>query len=192
MGIDCARAKANARLEVMDIANLSTGHIFALALSACLLWVVISDARHYIISNALNLTILGLYVLAAILLPIKTWLPDTGTALLVLGVGLGIFALGLMGGGDVKLLVVLSLWTGWHEATLQFLFLTAIMGGLLVVVVLLMRALLPGFWPKNAEGKRTLPRLLTRKEPVPYGIAIAAAFAWMLWTGMVPSLTPVG
>jgi prepilin peptidase CpaA len=107
----------------------------------------------------------------------------------VLAVGLGLFTLGLMGGGDIKLLVVLTLWTGWTAATAQFIFLTAIFGGLLVVVVLLMRAVLPPLWLK-LRPKHNLPRLLTRKQPVPYGIAIAAAFAWLMWTGGITGLEP--
>ncbi len=157
------------------------------ALSAAMLWVMVSDAVHYIISNQLNAFILALYIIAVIALPIYGWLPAIGAAAIVLLLGLGLFALGLMGGGDIKLLVVLSLWTGWGIQTLQFIFLTAIFGGLLVVVVLLLRAICAPLWVK-INPTRNLPRLLTRKQPVPYGIAIAAAFGWMVWTGMIPAL----
>lgn len=159
--------------------------LFCYALSACMLWVVVSDASHYIISNALNLVVLGLYVAASILLPVTPALPALGAAALVLAVGLGLFTLGLMGGGDIKLLVVLTLWTGWSVATPQFIFLTAIFGGVLVFVVLLARFVAPAFWATNGKP---LPRLLTKKQPVPYGIAIAAAFAWLLWTGQVTGI----
>lgn len=163
--------------------------LFIVALSACMFWVVVSDASHYIISNLLNAVLLVIYVVAAFLLPLSPWLPAVGAAALVLAVGLGLFTLGLMGGGDIKLLVVLTLWTGWTAATAQFIFLTAIFGGLLVVVVLLMRAVLPPLWLK-LRPKHNLPRLLTRKQPVPYGIAIAAAFAWLMWTGGIAGLEP--
>lgn len=155
------------------------------ALSACMLWVVVSDASHYIISNTLNLVLLGLYVAAAIMLPVAPVLPALGAAAIVLAVGLGLFTLGLMGGGDIKLLVVLTLWTGWSATTPQFIFLTAICGGLLVFVVLFARFIAPAFWPVNTKP---LPRLLTKKQPVPYGIAIAAAFAWLLWMGEIQGL----
>lgn len=168
------------------LASVHIPQLFAMALSACMCWVVISDASRYIISNQLNGVIVALYVLAAFLLPVQP-LWAIGAAALVLAVGLGLFALGLMGGGDIKLLVALSLWTGWSMATLQFIFATAIFGGLLVFVVLLMRLILPPLWLKLRPTK-TLPRLLTRKQPVPYGIAIAAAFAWMLWHGMIPGI----
>ena len=151
-----------------------------------MLWVVITDASRYIISNRLNLVVLGLYVAAVALIPHMPVLTALATAGIVLAVGLGLFTLGLMGGGDIKLLVVLSLWTGWSETTPQFIFLTAICGGVLVVVVLFARFLAAAFLQK--EGK-TLPRLLTKKQPVPYGIAIAAAFAWLLWTGQIYGLS---
>ena len=150
-----------------------------------MLWVVVSDASRYIISNTLNLVLLGLYAAAAFLLPVAPVGPALGAAVLVLAVGLGLFTLGLMGGGDIKLLVVLSLWTGWSEATPQFIFLTAIFGGLLVFVVLFARFIAPSFWP---VATKPLPRLLTKKQPVPYGIAIAAAFTWLLWTGDIQGL----
>lgn len=161
-----------------------------IALSACMLWVVISDAKHYIISNALNLAVVVLYVIAVVLLPIPLgdWLWALAAAALMLVIGLGFFTLGLMGGGDIKLLVVLSLWTGWGIQTLQFIFLTAICGGILVVIVLLLRLILAPILFK-LRPSHNLPRLLTHKQPVPYGIAIAAAFTWMLWMGAIPALS---
>ena len=161
--------------------------LLMIALSVCMAWVVISDARRYIISNALNIVLIILYIAGVFLLPIHDWLPALGAALIMLIIGLGFFTLGLMGGGDIKLLVVLSLWTGWAVQTLQFVFLTAIAGGLLVVIVLLLRFLLSPLLFK-LRPTRALPRLLTPKQPVPYGIAIAAAFTWLLWTGGVLSL----
>lgn len=150
-----------------------------------MLWVVVTDASRYIISNRLNLVVLGLYGVAVLLLPHMPVLTALATAGVVLAVGLGLFTLGLMGGGDIKLLVVLSLWTGWSETTPQFIFLTAIFGGVLVFLVLFARFIAAAIWAK--EGK-VLPRLLTKKQPVPYGIAIAAAFAWLLWTGQIYGL----
>ncbi len=173
------------RVPVM--ANLSLPLLFMLALSACMAWVMVSDASRYIISNRLNMVLLGLYGVAVIALPIHGWLWALAAAALVLVAGLALFSLGLMGGGDIKLLVVLSLWTGWGMPTWQFLFLTAVCGGVLVVVVLLARLVLPPLLFK-LNPTRNIPRLLVRKQPVPYGIAIAAAFAWLLWMGGIAGL----
>lgn len=155
------------------------------ALLGLMAFVVISDARRYIIPNWLNATVIGLYVLAAILLPGASWMAVAAAAIVLL-IGLAVFALGLMGGGDIKLLVALTLWTGWGMPTVQFLFLTAMAGGLLVIVVLLIRAMAVVLvTPTEAKP---LPRLLQRKEPVPYGIAIAIAFVWLLLRGEVAIL----
>lgn len=170
------------------IASLQEPQIFAYALSACMAWVVITDASRYIISNAINGILLAIFIAGCVVLHLAP-LPAIGAAAVVLAVGLGLFALGLMGGGDIKLLVVLSLWTGWHEATIQFIFMTAIAGGVLVFIVLILRAVLAPIWLKAAPNKN-LPRLLVKKQPIPYGIAIAGAFAWMLWTNMIPGISP--
>lgn len=161
---------------------MDTATLFAFALTGFMVAVMIIDATRYIIPNALNLFLLGLYPFAAYLLGLD-WpmaLLAAGIALLI---GMGIFALGFMGGGDVKLLVVLVLFTGWHISTAHFLFLTGVCGGVLVLVVMLARFLLPPLF----RG-RELPRLLTRKQPVPYGIAIAAGFLVVLWSGQIPGI----
>lgn len=156
---------------------IATGFLWAL--TAAMVAVIAIDTARYLIPNRLNAALLLLWLSALLLLPIAP-LPAVGAAALLLFVGLGFFALGLMGGGDIKLLVVLTLWTGWSMATVQFLVLTALVGGVLVLVLLPLRVLL--------EGERPMPRVLTRKQPVPYGIAIAGAFLLMLWRGMVPPL----
>lgn len=156
-----------------------------LALAGLMLWVMFTDATRYTISNRVNMLILALFGVAAIFLPVA-W-SALGAAAIFFAFGLGSFALGLMGGGDVKLLTVLTLWTGWSVATLNFFFLTAVFGGVLILIVLPLRWLAAR--RKNTE--KPLPRILTRKEPVPYGLAIAMAFLWLLWIDGVPVLSAV-
>ena len=160
--------------------------IMMVVLTLALLAVIVVDATHYIIPNTLNLALLAMTMLAMVWLP---FVPLTALAAagLVLAVGLCLFALGLMGGGDVKLLAVLTLWTGWSIATIQFLFLTAIAGGVLVVIILLLRAIVPPILFRS-DPARVIPDLFMRGKPVPYGLAIAAGFLWMLWMGLVPVL----
>lgn len=155
---------------------------FTWALVAAMAAVVYLDATRYLIPNSLNLAILILWVCGVFFLPanIPMALAAAGIVLLV---GIGFFALGLMGGGDIKLLVVLTLWTGWGMVTVHFLMLTAIVGGVLVVVMLLARAAASAL----AKG-RNLPRFFTPKQPVPYGLAIAGAFLILLAQGAVPML----
>ncbi len=175
----------------MQIYNLMThgglAHALVLILAVLMLIVIVHDTVRYTIPNTLNLAVLALYGVAIFFLPIHP-LSGLAAAGLTLFIGLGIFALGLMGGGDIKLLVVLTLWTGWIKLTLQFVFLTAIFGGLLVILVLLLRAIAPMLFSRKSPGTG-LPRLLTRGQPVPYGVAIALAFLYMLLIGGIPGLT---
>ncbi len=144
--------------------------------------VIVLDVTRYIIPNWLNLAIVGLYAVAA-----YHFHMTVGYAVLAasvaLVIGLGVFSLGLMGGGDVKLLTVLMLFTGWTMVSVQFLVMTAVVGGVLVIVVLLLRALAPIFLQPMAT-----PRILKKKEPVPYGVAIAGAFLWILMQGGIPEM----
>lgn len=161
--------------------------IFMGLLTLAMVIVIVQDTVSYLITNTMNLFLLGLYPFAVFLLGIHGWPMALVAAGIVLVIGLGIFALGLMGGGDIKLLVVLTLWVGWGMPALQFIFMTAIFGGALVVIVLLARLLLAPLW-RSVRRTENLPRILTRKQPVPYGIAIAAAFLLMVWTQQVPAL----
>lgn len=156
--------------------------IFALILSAFMAAVILIDASKYVIPNALNLFLLGVYPFAAYLLALN-WPMALLAAGIALVIGMAIFALGFMGGGDIKLLAVLVLWTGWHATSAYFLFLTGVAGGALVIVVLFARFLLPPLF-----GGRELPRLLRRKQPIPYGIAIALGFLIVLWSGQIEGL----
>lgn len=156
--------------------------IFALTLTAFMAAVIVIDATKYVIPNSLNFFLLILYPFAAYLLGLA-WPMALLAAGITLVIGMGIFALGFMGGGDIKLLVVLMLWTGWHVTSAYFLFLTGVCGGALVIIILLARFLLPVL----IKG-RELPRIFRRKQPVPYGIAIAAGFLVVLWSGQIIGL----
>lgn len=158
---------------------------FAIALMAAMAAVILLDATRYLIPNSLNFAILLLWGCGIFFLPVNI-LMALAAAGIVLLVGLGFFALGLMGGGDIKLLVVLTLWLGWGMQTVHFIMLTAILGGVLVIILLILRAVLAAM----SQG-RELPRIFTTKQPVPYGIAIAAAFLFMLWQGTVPMIGPL-
>jgi prepilin peptidase CpaA len=91
----------------------------------------------------------------------------TGIALFFAGFAL--FALGLFGGGDAKLIAAAGLWFGWPDV-IPFLVLTVFAGGALAMAV--------GFWAMlnmNAEikGQTWLKRFAGLKPNVPYGYALA-------------------
>lgn len=135
--------------------------------------VIVFDARHYVIPNWLNFGIAALYVAYFALVLPQPWWDGVAACGAMLAVGFLLFSLGIMGGGDVKLLTVSMLWTGWSALSLQFVFATAIVGGILTIALLILRRVVP------LLKIRSLPRILMRGQPVPYGIAIALAFFWI-------------
>lgn len=125
-----------------------------------------TDIRSRTISNTLNLGI-------ALAAPLYWWATGVsvwpGAALQILfavavfAAFAGLFAIGAMGGGDVKLIGALALWFP-VSPFLSLLTLMAILGGALTVVMLVIHKLRP------REGA----------IEVPYGVAIAAAGAWSI------------
>jgi prepilin peptidase CpaA len=156
-------------------------------LAAFLVTAAISDARHFTISNRLCLAVTAvapLYIAAQLMVPGKELLGGSvkfhliatiAIALIVFAVSAGFFALGVMGGGDVKLMAAVSLWTG-PQWTLPFLFLTALAGGVVTLFVLI-RAKFQKRIQSQLSGKTSQfvknPEVIMAKLQVPYGIGIA-------------------
>ncbi len=95
---------------------------------------------------------------------------DIAAGLLVFLLCFCLFSAGIMGGGDAKLLTACALWYGLNGSLLAFLLYVSIMGGVLTVIVVVLRS-----WqrPLLAAGIPVLGLLLTAKK-IPYAIAIAA------------------
>ncbi len=104
--------------------------------------------------------------------------PDTtlialGAALVVFLLGWALFAFGVMGGGDGKLMAATAIWLDPY-ALLDFVVLISLFGGVLAAVILLLH---------RAEryqaflGPTWLERLSAPRPPVPYALAIAPAGA---------------
>jgi prepilin peptidase CpaA len=136
------------------------------ALAIALLVAGFTDLRSRQIGNWLN----GAIALGA---PLFWWAsglalwPDValqvGVATGVFAVLAGLFALGAMGGGDVKLLTALALWI---EPTwfLRLLVVMSLVGGVLTLVL--------AAWHVSRRRKDRLA--------IPYGLAIASAGLWVL------------
>lgn len=131
-----------------------------------------SDARSLRIPNGVSLALLvGFFPMAlSVGLSLENVAWHLGGGLLFLIAGFVLFAFGLFGGGDAKLLAVCALWTGWDQL-LWLLTAIALVGGVLSLLVIVLRKGL-GLWPdwlvNAAKG------LFEPNKAVPYGIAIAA------------------
>jgi prepilin peptidase CpaA len=82
-----------------------------------------------------------------------------------------LFAVNVMGGGDAKILTAAALWFGFNHSLFEFLVFTGYLGGLLTIIVLLLRA----NWDKLATVGVKLPQTLMVAKKIPYGIAIGGA-----------------
>jgi prepilin peptidase CpaA len=130
-------------------------------LAIALLVAAFTDIRRRQIDNWLNATI-------ALAAPAYWWAAglslwpgvamQVGIALLAFVLLAGLFALKLMGGGDVKLLSALALWLA-PMTFLKLLLIMSLLGGLLTVVM--------------AAWHYTVTR--RRDAKIPYGVAIASA-----------------
>jgi prepilin peptidase CpaA len=152
---------------------LSYGLVGALAIA--LVIAAYTDLRRREIDNWLNVAIgLGapLFWYASGLNWVDLVL-QVGIALMVFLVLFGLFSLGWMGGGDVKLLSALALWIHplWF---LQLLVWMSIAGGVLTIIIF-------------AEHKF---RNRQQKIKIPYGVAISAAGIWVIATQVWPALSP--
>jgi prepilin peptidase CpaA len=145
-----------------------------------------SDIRTRRVGNTLNLTILVLGMLFALLL--LGW--RAGALHFVTGIGLGLliwfpmFAVRLMGAGDVKLLASCGAWLGWEGMVIATLA-TGVYGGVL-----------GAFWLLRSHGAMSAmhtvatavraPWLMKMRpyearERLPYAVAIAGGVVTAWW-----------
>lgn len=86
-------------------------------------------------------------------------------------IGMVMFALHWIGGGDAKLFAMACLWLGW-DFMFDYALIASILGGALTLGLLMLRQIpLPAFM----VGQPWLVRLTDPKSGVPYGVALAIA-----------------
>jgi len=139
----------------------------AIAFAAMVLLVIAaySHIRTFRIPNVLILGIAALGIGRLVFLgdPISA-LYAVGILVLVFIIGFLLFSRGLIGGGDVKLLMAITLLIRYRDF-LEFFVLMSVFGALLSITVAVLRSV-----PLFARPSITVSRLV-----VPYGVAIAAA-----------------
>ena len=143
--------------------------IYALwaGLAIALLIAAVTDLKTRRISNKLNLAIaLGAPVFW-VASGMSFW-PDMvqqlGLALIIFGLFTVAFAMGAMGGGDVKLLGAIALWLHWFPL-IEMLIIMSVAGGVLTLITM---------------GHRKFKKI-TGPAKVPYGVAISFASLWVIY-----------
>lgn len=145
--------------------------LFALVFPASLVWAAISDIRAMTISNRLTVGLAVAFLPMALLchLSLAQFGVHAGLGAAGLVLGIALFALRVMGGGDAKLIAATCLWLGFN-GTLAMLLYTALAGGVLTVALLGARhapiAAMTGALPQWVN------RHLDPKGDIPYGVAI--------------------
>ncbi len=101
-----------------------------------------------------------------------------GTGVGVLVIGIALFAFGIVGGGDAKLLAAASFWIGFDYLG-QYMVMVAVFGGILAIMLISYRGMLP---PRILIGQAWAMRLHNKKEGIPYGLALTGAALWVFPT----------
>ncbi len=149
-------------------------------------YAAFSDIARYRIDNWISLAILADFIVIAAfgaafgaLDPLAiVWRLGAGAALLIAGFAL--FAAGIIGGGDAKLLAASAVWFGW-SGLFRYVILMTLLVGLLALAVLGLRRVAP---PHAWSGRKWLIDLRSGDHGIPYGVAIAAA-SWLMFCPLI-------
>ena len=150
-----------------------------------LLYVATTDIATRLIRNEICLALALLGIAGQLATPMQVAQSLIAAAILLLLLSV-IYTRGWIGGGDIKLLVALAI--GLPLAgVVQLLTITALAGGVLALVHLMMRHL-P--YPRLAPAGSSLVRRVyaierwrnLRHAPLPYGVAIACGGIWAVFS----------
>ncbi len=137
----------------------------------CMVMVALYDMTTMTIPNWISLVLIAGFFVVAILAgmdPASLGLHAV-VAMGALVLGFALFAFGLFGGGDAKVLAASSLWVGW-SSLFPYLIAVTFAGGVLSLLLLGARRIpLPEF----LLSREWISRLHNSESGVPYGIALA-------------------
>jgi prepilin peptidase CpaA len=144
----------------------------ALAFPALAIIAAVKDATSFTIPNRLSIALAAVFPAAALAfrMPMGEIGLHAAVGLAALVLGMAMFALRWIGGGDAKLFAAAALWLGWPAAG-PFLLVTSLAGGALAVGLVGLRSI----WlrPLIVGGPAWFMRLAEPGENAPYGVAIA-------------------
>ncbi len=138
--------------------------------AGCMLAASISDLTTMTIPNWISLVLIAGFFVSSIVVQ-QGW-SLFGTQILVgltfFFIGVAMFAMGWMGGGDAKLMAATSLWFVWGDMV-YYLIYTALAGGLLALFLMFGRS----FMPVRLLTTDWMLRLFKDEKKMPYGLALA-------------------
>ena len=137
----------------------------------CMVFAAVSDTLSMTIANRVPALLLAVFALVAPLTGMD-WVSigwHVAAGGLVLCVTFGLFAFGGMGGGDAKLLAGTALWLGFGTQLVEYLVVSAVVGGVLTLLILSYRGSALSIY----TGRNMFLRHFANDQAgVPYGIAL--------------------
>jgi prepilin peptidase CpaA len=176
----------------MDRAGLPLG-MMSVAISALMLVAAYCDVRTRRIPNALTLLGFGVAIALRATAGLGAGIDGVTGAILAFVLCLPFFVLGVLGGGDAKLLMALGAFTGPRDLLMAMLLIASIGGIIGAVDALRKGILLPVLYNCGdiikhwaTFGRRGSNRSLTTSGAlaIPYGVAIALG-SLVLWFAQV-------
>lgn len=140
----------------------------------CMVFAAVSDLMSMTIANRVSALLILCFALVAPMTGMgwhdySVHFAVAGTVLLTT---FSLFSFGAMGGGDAKLITATALWIGYSLELAQYLVYASVVGGLLTLAILLLRASPVAVYLGRAEFIR---RIADKDQGVPYGIALGVA-----------------
>lgn len=169
----------------MDVVAVVGQGLAGLLFAAALIDACVSDIREFRIANCDSLIILVAFAVAAPSagMGFHATMLHAGAGLAVFAAGFALYLLRAWGGGDVKLSAAAALMVGFAGLP-RFVFVMALVGGLLAALALIARRLpLAKTGPVKLWGER-----MVSSGHVPYGVAIAAGGLDWLAVSWLPRL----
>ncbi|EAU43364.1 type IV prepilin peptidase, cpaA [Fulvimarina pelagi HTCC2506] len=137
----------------------------------CMIFAAVSDIMTMTIPNRLCLLLALAFPVAALLSNMSTSdiAIHLGFGLAAFLLGFAMFAFGLVGGGDAKLLAATAFWIG-PAGALPYLLVATGLGGLMAIGIIYARNM-----AVPITGYVFADRLLSQNTGVPYGVALGIA-----------------
>jgi prepilin peptidase CpaA len=151
--------------------------VSALPMFAVLLTLaLVSDVVWLRIPNWITLSLLTVFLIVASATPHDAawWLSHFGAGVLMLTVGLGLFAWGKLGGGDAKLMAGIGLWAGLGLLPPLLLAIGVINGAVILAFMAMRRYSIGEFLETHGIQLQSL----SQGKDMPFAVA-AAAGSWV-------------
>ena len=156
--------------EAIDVARWIVAALFLVILTIA----SVTDVKHRRIPNWTVLALIVLFIPWIFVGPEVSVLLSLSAFAIFMAAGIVIYAFGIWGAGDSKLIAAVALFVGWGRIPM-FLFATALAGGILALVIILWHA-------PPLRAMLNIPRPDDARRNVPYGVAIAAGAAFALFS----------